>query len=384
MKRNSLVLGIGCMLLAVFSLISLGGCRKKEARMPAERVLNIHAQPAEKRSLRPFIETVGTLIPYEEVTVSAEVDGILKDVRADNGSRVARGQVLAVIDDSDYVLEVRRAEASVKQAEATLANIRLEYQRKEALYREQLVTQQQFDDVRTRMALADSEVDRAEAALSLARQKQAKTKIHSPLAGEVKEKQIERGNYVKNGTPLFSIIRSHPIKLIFTVTEKDLGKIKRGQEIIFRVDAFPVREFQGKLTTIYPSLEEHTRSLQVEAQISNQSGQLKPGLFARITLYTGVERDVILVPVTSLLYEGDTIKVFVAEGDRAKERVVKVGQKYHLPAGARSQSSAGVNAEFTEITEGVREGEMIVTVGQQSLFDGAKIAVAGQEKGSTQ
>lgn len=362
------------LIVLMLSLLFLASCKKKEVKAPAEKAVNIRVQAAEKKSLRPFLDTTGTLNPYEEVIVSVEVDGILKDIKVDEGSAVSKGTVLAMIDDIDYGLEVKKADAALKQAEANLANTKLEYQRKDALFKEQLVTQQQFDDVSTRLSLAAAEVERAKASLSLVKQKLLKTAIYSPLAGVVKEKKVERGNYVKNGTPLFAIIQTNPIKLNFSVTEKDTGKLKAGQEVFFTVDAFPQREFKGKVSIIYPSLEEKTRTLMVEAQGSNPSGILKPGLFAHVTLYTGAERGIVVVPITALLYEGEKIRVFVAEGDRAKERIVKIGQQYKL------QSSAGspqpVVKEYIEIIEGVKEGELVVTAGQQNLFEGAKVNVA--------
>jgi membrane fusion protein (multidrug efflux system) len=360
-------------------LFSFGGCNKKESKAPPEKVVNVQVQPAEKRYLKPFVETIGTLNPYEEVIVSAEVDGIIKDVKVDEGSLVSKGRVLALIDDIDYDLEVKRADAALRQAEATLSNINLEYQRKEALYKEQLVTQQQFDDVSTRRSLAEAEVERAKAAFSLARQKLSKTKVYSPLSGVVKEKKTERGNYVKNGAALFTIVQNNPIKLNFTVTEKDVGKLKTGQDVLFKVDAFPDKEFKGKLNIIYPCLEENTRTLQVEAQAPNQNGLLKPGLFAHVTLYTGAERNIILVPATSLLYEGEKVKVFIVESDRAKERSVKAGQKYKLQSSVGSQSETGgqpESHEYSEITEGIKAGDLVVTVGQQNLFGNAKVNVA--------
>ncbi len=126
-------------LLTVYCLLSFLGCKKKETKVAGEKVINVQVQPAEKKSLKPFIETIGTLNPDEEVTISAEVDGILKDVRVDEGSVVSKGQVLAFIDDIDYNLEVKRADAALRQAEATLSNTRLEYQRKEALDHRALV-----------------------------------------------------------------------------------------------------------------------------------------------------------------------------------------------------------------------------------------------------
>lgn len=361
---------IALLILSIL-LLSVSACKKKEVRAPAEKVINVQIQAAEKKSLRPFIEAIGTLNPYEEVIVSAEVDGILKDVWVDEGSVASKGQVLSLIDDTDYNLEVKRAEAALRQAEANLANTRLEYQRKEALYKEELVTKQQFDDVSTRLSLTEAEVDRAKASLSLAKQRLSKTKIYSPLSGVVKERKVERGNYVRNGIPLFVIINSNPLKLNFTVTEKDVGKLKIGQDVSFNADALRGKEFKGKLSIIYPSLEEKTRTLQVEAQVPNPKGLLKPGLFAKVTLYTGMEKDTIVIPVTALLYEAEKIKVFVVEGDRAKERSVRIGQRYRFAAGSSEPLQ-----EFTEIIEGVKEGELIVTVGQQNLFEGAKVNVA--------
>jgi membrane fusion protein (multidrug efflux system) len=383
MKRVVLLFKITCLLSTVYCLLCLAGCKKKEAKVTAEKVINVQVQAAEKKSLRPFIESIGTLNPYEEVIVSAEVDGILKDVWVDEGTVVSSGIVLAIIDDMDYGLEVKRADAALRQAEANLSNTKQEYQRKEALYKEQLVTQQQFDDVSTRLSLAEAEVDRARASLSLAKQRLSKTKIYSPLSGTVKEKKISAGDYVKNGTPLFVIIQTNPIKLNFTVPERDIGRLKAGQDVLFKVDAMPEKEFKGKVSIIYPSLEEKTRTLQVEANVPNPNGLLKPGLFAKVTLYTGMQRDTIVVPATALLYEAERIKVFVVEGDRARERFVRIGQKYTFQSAVESPQSTVQGAlilstlqEFTEVIEGIKEGELIVTVGQQNLFEGAKVNVA--------
>ncbi|MBU4321533.1 MAG: efflux RND transporter periplasmic adaptor subunit, partial [Nitrospinae bacterium] len=308
------------LLTASILIVMAPACKKKETKKTEERSVNVRVQSVEEKALRPFVETIGTLNPNEEVIVSAEVDGILKDVRVDEGTVVSKGMLLSVIDDTDYSLEVKRAEAALRQAQATFENTKLEFGRKQSLYKEQLVTQQQFDDVSTRLSLAEADVERAKAALSLAKQKLIKTRIYSPLSGYIKEKKVSAGDYVRNGTNLFVIIQNNPLKLNFTVTEKDAGKLRRGQDLTFRVDAFPGREFKGKVSIIYPSLEERTRTLLIEAQVPNPAGILKPGLFAHVVLYTGAERNTVLVPIISLLYEGETIKVFVVEGDRVKER----------------------------------------------------------------
>ncbi len=361
-SKNNIGLKKHLLLLILPSLFFITfGCKKDEVKTIAEKAINVKVQAAEKKSLRPFIETTGTLNPYEEVVISSEADGILREVKVDEGTLVSKGMALAAVDDTDYILEVQKAESALKQAEATFANTRLEYERKEKIFKEQLVTQQQFDDVSTRLSLTEADADKAKAALALAKQRLSKTRIYSPLAGAVKEKKVSTGDYARNGSNLFVIIQNNPLKLNFTVNEKYAGRLMKGQEVIFKVDAFPDKEFKGKLSIIYPSLEEKTRTLQAEAIAPNPAGMLKPGLFARVKLYTDAEKDTIVIPDISLLYEGETTKVFVVEGDQARERIVISGQKY---------------GKFIEIAEGINEGEQVVVVGQQNLAEGVKVNVA--------
>lgn len=346
---------------AVICIALFSGCGRNDAKVAEEKSVVVRTQPVKLQSIRPKIESIGTLNAYEEITISSQVDGILKACNVREGTMVSSGTVLALVDDIDYRLEVRRDEAAVKQAEATLANTKQEYQRKEALLKEELVTRQQFDDVSTRRALADADVDRARAALSLAREKLAKVKIVSPLNAFVKEKKVSAGDYVRNGTALFSLIQVDPIKLNFTVPERDIGKLKKEQQVQFTLDALPGKAFSGIVKTIYPNLEEKTRTLQVEAIVGNKDKLLKPGSFAKVTLFTGEARDAVLVPITSLLYDDSKVKVFIVEGERAKELYVKTGAKY---------------GEMMEITEGLKGGETLVAAGQQNLAGGVKVNVA--------
>ncbi|MBU2054295.1 MAG: efflux RND transporter periplasmic adaptor subunit [Proteobacteria bacterium] len=357
-------IGVGSAAVAIMLCIAVTaniGCKKPEQKAASERSINVRVWTAEKRALRPFVESLGTLKPYEEVIVSSEVDGILQSIRVDEAAPVSRGQLIAEMNDADYRLDAERAAAVLKQAEASLANAKQEYERKEALYREELLTKQQFDDISARLILAQGDVERAKVGLALAREKLAKTKAFAPMTGVVKEKRVTAGDYIRNGTFLVSIIRTDQLKLVFSVPEKDIGNLREGQDVVFTVDAFPGREFRGKLTTIYPALEEKTRSLQVEAAVANPDRSLKPGLFARVTLYTGPARDAVLAPITALLYDNSETKLFVVEGDRAKERRVKTGRKY---------------GEFMEITEGLKAKEVIVTVGQNNLMEGVQVNVA--------
>ncbi len=348
--------------IVIMILISLPltSC-KKEKKVEKETLINVRVQSAEKKQIQPYIETTGTLKADEEVVVSSEVDGIVKSVRVEEGYPVARGTLLAEINPIDYILEEKRADAALKQAQANLVNAKAEYQRKESLHKEELITRQQFDDISTRVTLAEADLARAKAFLDTSRERLFRTKIYSPLHGMVKEKKVSSGNYVRNGSPLFQLIKIDQLKMTFTVSEKEIADLKTGQEVIFTVDSFPGKTFKGKVNLLYPNVEERTRTLQAEAIVPNAGRLLKPGLFARISIYTAAIRDAVVAPLTALMYDNATISIFVVEGNVAHQRMVKTGGKY---------------GENVEIVEGLKEKEQIVVVGQNNLSEGVKVNVA--------
>ena len=350
------------LLILMMALIALPlvSC-KKAKKVEKENLVNVRVLPAEKKKVQPYLETTGTLNADEEVSVSSEVDGIVRQLRVEEGSLVNKGSLLVEINDVDYMLDWKRSEAALKQAEANLANAKAEYQRKESLYKEELITRQQFDDISTRVTLAEAEVSRAKATLETSAEKLSRTKVYSPLNGAVKEKKISVGDYVRNGTPLLQLIRVNPLKLNFTVSEKDAASIKIGQEVAFSVDSYPAKQFKGRVSLLYPNVEEKTRTMQAEALVPNSDRLLKPGFFARTLIYTSVPREVVLAPITALLYDNSVIRIFVVDGGKARERVIKTGGKY---------------GESVEVLEGLKEKEQIVVVGQNNLSEGVKVNVA--------
>ena len=179
------------LLILMITLISfpLVSC-KKGKKVEKENLVNVRVLPAEKKKVQPYLETTGTLNADEEVTVSSEVDGIIRQIKVEEGSLVNKGSLLIEINEIDYMLDSKRSEAALKQAEANLDNAQAEYKRQEALYKEELVTKQQFDDITTKVALAKAALDGAKATLAISREKLTRTKIYSPLNGAVKEKKV--------------------------------------------------------------------------------------------------------------------------------------------------------------------------------------------------
>lgn len=350
------------LIFSIFCCIVLlgAGCTKKKEEAKAEKIINIKVITTQKMPVRPYVEAVGTLEPWDEVIISPEVDGIIKEIPVEEGFPVTKGMFLLKINDIDYRLGVQTAEAALGQAQAGLNNAKIMFDRMEALYKQSGVSKQDFDNASTRLDVSTQDVERAKAALSLAKERLSRVILRSPINGMIKQKAVTTGMFVKTGMPLLNLIQIDPLFLTFSVTEKDVGTLKRGQDVVFSVDAFPNREFKGKVDIIYPNVDEHSRMLKVEALIPNRSLELKPGFFSRVMVYTGAQKEAVLIPITSILYEGTKVRVFLNENNKARERYLKLGRKY---------------GEMMEITEGLQAGEKLVVVGQNTLTDGVNVRV---------
>lgn len=347
--------------MAAVVMVKRSDGNKQDVSSKAEKSYNVQVAQSRIRNLRPYISSIGTLEPNDKVIVSAEATGVLKYVNVDEGRRVDKGELMAMVDDTDYALEVRRAGAALRLSEATLKNAESDMARKEALYKSEVLSKQQYDDALTRLSVAEADLERAKAALDIAKEKLSDTKIYSPMRGVIQEKKASAGDYVRDGLPMFVVIDDSPLKLRFSVAEREIRGVKQGQAVVLKVDAYPEKEFSGRVNIVYPGLDEKTRSLSVEAIVVNDSGLLRPGMFANVTLYTGETKNTTVVPVTSILYEEDRVKVFVVEDGIARQRYLKIGNKH---------------GEEIEVIEGVKAEEDIVVVGQQNLADGVRVNVA--------
>jgi membrane fusion protein (multidrug efflux system) len=346
-------------MIIIAAILFFPACAKKE-KPQAEKVINVKLGEVLKKKVKPYIETVGTLKPFDSTLISPEVDGIIKNVYFDEGKIVRKGELLAEIVDTDFRLDLRRAEAGLKQAQAAFANTKMEYERKVALFKEELVTKQQFDDVSTRLIIAENDLDKASATLELARQRLNKTRINSPLNAAVKEKKVTPGDFARASVPIGTLIIVDPLKLEFSITGKDVSRIRKGQEVTFTIDAYKDREFTGRVNTIYPALDDRSRMLTVEAIVPNGDSALKSGFFTKVKIYTDQEKEAVLVPTTAIVYDESRSKVFIQEGAVAKEKLVKTGDTY---------------GDLIEITEGLSGGEKLIVVGQNNLADGIKVNV---------
>jgi membrane fusion protein, multidrug efflux system len=156
-----------------------------------------------------------------------------------------------------------------------------------------------------------------------------------------------------------TVVRIDPLRVLLTVPEQFVSAVAVGAPVSFEVDAYPGRQFSGKIRYVSPALEATQRALTVEAVVPNATRELKPGLFATARIEQPQRTPGIVVPAVAVLTSGGTSRVFVLTGDHVEERVVTVGQ------------TLGTDVE---ITNGLKAGERVATRNINKLTDGAKVS----------
>jgi multidrug efflux pump subunit AcrA (membrane-fusion protein) len=346
-------ISIVLVLAVVGALIWVGNDRVQDlAKKPARRggggavpveVAFIERGPIEHR--RTF---TGTLDPKAEFVVAPKVSGRVEQLHVDLADTVTRGQLVAKLDDDEYVQSVAQAEADFLVAKANLAeagsllNIaERELKRVEKLRERGVASESQRDTAKAdqlakqaHVAVTGAQVTRAEASLEAARIRLGYSKI---TAG-------------------------WPITSVFIVTELDYALLRTGQLVTLRTDAHPDAAFQGLIARIAPVFRESTRQARVEVDVDNAELRLRPGMFVRVTVVLDRVEDATIVPEQALVRRDGRDGVFVVAGDgqTVAWREVEVGFRQ----GGRVQVTGdGLNTQ-------------VVTLGQQLLEDNSAVSVA--------
>jgi RND family efflux transporter MFP subunit len=347
-----------------------------ERAAPVE-VASIERGPIELR--RSF---TGTLDAHAEFVVAPKIGGRIEAMTVDLADTVARGQVVARLDNAEYLLAVTQAEADLAVAQANLAEARSqltiaerELQRLDQL-RERGVTSESQRDLAKADQLAKqahvevtrAQVTRARAALDTVRIRLGYTEVSADWTGgseqrQVAERYLDEGETVAANAPLLRIVELHPLTAVFFVTERDYALLRSGQRAGLGTDSYPGEVFPGEIVRIAPVFRSDTRQARVEVRVDNSELRLKPGMFARISLVLERVAETRIVPEQALVTRDGNSGVFVVaeDGKSVAWREVRVG----IRQGDRVQISAE------------NLGSRVVVLGQQLLKDGSPIAIAG-------
>ena len=340
------VLALGAAALYWYATASRSGDPRAGFKMPPP-VVEVAA--VEAGTVVRTVEAVGTLRANESVTIQPEIAGRVIAIGFSEGQPVRAGAMLVTLDDTIY-----QAEVAEKTANRRLAEL--------AFNRADLLVAKKAAPVETRdRALAQLQAE--DAGLELARARLAKTRIQAPFDGAIGLRSISVGDFVDVGQPLVSLVDLDPLKVDFRVGEIHLPDVIAGQSIAVTVDAFPGETFTGEVYAIEPQVDVNGRALVVRARLPNPNGELRPGLFSRVSLMVDEAAQALLVPESSIVPQGDQHYVYKVIDGRAALTEVLIGQRKDTRV---------------EIRSGVELGDIVIAAGQLKLRDGMMVqTVAG-------
>lgn len=298
-------------------------------------------------------QAVGSLRSRQGVMLRPEVGGRVKQIFFSDGQRVRKGQLMVQFEDQLQLAQVAQARAELSIAEAN-------HKRNQELVAQNFISQRSLDE-----SAAALEVSRAK--LSLAQATLQRLQVVAPFDGITGLKQINVGDYLKDGADMVNVEDIDAVLLDFRLPERFQAKIRAGQKAQLTVDALPGRPFTAIVQAVDPLIEANGRSVGVRGCIDNRQQQLRPGMFARVNAVFGTRDNALLIPEEAIIPQGGrTFVVKVVAGDKPGSLV---SERVAVKVGLRQPGKV-------EIVEGLAAGDTVVTAGHQRLQkDGTAVRV---------
>ncbi|MCA9081019.1 MAG: efflux RND transporter periplasmic adaptor subunit, partial [Planctomycetaceae bacterium] len=342
---------------------------------PAEQ-LAVEVTQASQELLQERIELVGSLSPIAETEIRSRVSGYLVEQADDVGSRVNVGEVLIKLDARDQREIVARAEAGLRVAAAQLKSQQAELdqaqrtvERQQSLTDEGAGTVQQLETAQAALAIAQarveleqSRVEEAEANLEQARLALNDFELIAPITGFIAERFSQVGDLAKPDVPLLRIVSLDRVQTTVHVVEKDYRKIQLGQQADVTIDAFPGQVFPGIVKQIAPVLDPNTRTAEVRLDVENPKFLLKPGMYARVSLRSQRSQPGVVIPLASVLDDGEQTSVMTVEGTPpiVRRHIVELG---------------ATDGRLVEVLDGITAKTQVITLGNRLVREGQEVKV---------
>ncbi|MBX3734236.1 MAG: efflux RND transporter periplasmic adaptor subunit [Verrucomicrobiae bacterium] len=302
--------------LALLAAAGWGGWRWRRQKSATAAIPTLRTNAVVVGDIIQSVTANGALTPVRLVSVGSQVSGILTEVLTDFNSTVKEGDVLAKIDPSTFERELARAEADLASAMAGLALAEVNLQRDRSLHENKLISEIEFKGTEVNRLQAEATVKMREAAADRARVDLERTTILAPISGMVITRKVEAGQTVAaslNTPELFTIANDLAQMQIETmVSEADVGGVEDGQEVKFQVDAFPNRQFRGRVRQVRyaATTNQNVVTYNTIVEVDNRDMKLRPGMTANVTILTAQRTNVLRVPNAALRFRPpDTIRV---------------------------------------------------------------------------
>jgi len=306
--------------------------------------INVVALALTPELIRDRINLPGVVEPWVKFDVIAEVRGEVIDKRLEKGTPVKQGDVIAVLDKSDYEIALQAAKASYDTAMAS--KIRLE-----KLYAEQLASRSQLDDI-------TAQVERFRAEMDSARLNLARCTIKSPITGILNQLYIEKGQYINVSDPIAEIIQMDRVKVSVGIPESDVNAVRNVEDYVVRFDALSGKAFPARKYFLSIASNPQARLYKLELEIDNPKHEILPDMFARVDIVKKEIPNALSIPLYSIISLDDQQTVYVVNDSTAHARKIQTGiqEGWHI-----------------QVTDGLKPGDRVIVVGHRRVSDGQSV-----------
>lgn len=347
----------------------------------------IHTTTPQRISIQRQVDLAGSLISPDQAKLSSEVAGVVRQVLAELGQEVKVGQVVVRLDPRELDLALQRAQSQLKQTEAQLgidgvrvteplpddqiSSVRLaianrddalaQLRRAQRLRSQNLLPQADLDTAETRVKVSEANYQAAletvqslkatlqdrRQAVELAEKKLNDTDIQSSVAGQVAERYVQQGEYIRENTPVVLIVQMNPLKVKTAIQERYAGLVRAGLPVEFAVESAPGQKFQGRVSNVSPAVDQATRTFPVEILVDNRDRRLKPGFFTKGVIYTHKDENVLAVPENTVSTLAGVSNVYVIENGKARQQMLslgtRIGNLYEVLSGLKGDEVLAAN-----------------------------------------
>lgn len=334
MKRMKLLSLSAITLALVFS-----SCAKKAKtdNTNKEEIPNVRVISVGERMVEQNYELSATVQPQIKNSIAPAMPGRIRDILVEVGQHVAKGQKLVQMDV-----------ATLSNSETQIQNLKRIYKRTQELYNVGGASQQELDNAKMQLDLAQTN----------ANNQSENTFLTSPISGVVTERSYDDGDMYSGQKPVLVVMSINPVKLVVNVSESYYSRVKLGMPISVKIDVYPNQAFQGRVSLIYPTIDERTRTFPVEIRLTNNNSKVRPGMFARVTLEFGKVKRVVVPDQSIVKQSGSGSKyVYIYNNGKVTLNQVELGRR--------------IEADY-EVISGLKGNEQIVVAGQSKLVDGGK------------